>query len=85
MRGTNIPLASNLFIVKRLARAFELRGAWDQLHSLEFHRHPARHLLVRWVHTVTELLTRYNQQGGRAGSEYSSSSTTSLKMVLHRV
>jgi len=60
MRGTNIPLASNLFIVKRLARAFELRGAWDQLHSLEFHRHPARHLLVRWVHTVTELLTRYH-------------------------
>jgi len=60
MRGTNIPLASNLFIVKRLARAFELWGAWDQLHSLEFHRHPARHLLVRWVHTVTELLTRYH-------------------------
>jgi hypothetical protein len=60
MRGTNIPLASNLFIVKRLARAFELWGAWDQLHSLEFFRHPARHLLVRWVHTVTELLTRYH-------------------------
>ena len=61
MRGTNIPLASNLFVVKRLARAFELRGAWDPLHSLEFHRHPARYLLVRWVHTVTELLTRYHR------------------------
>jgi hypothetical protein len=61
MRGrTNIPLTSNLFMVKRLARAFELRGAWNPLYRLEFHSHPARYLLVRWVHTVTELLTRYH-------------------------
>ena len=53
------PLASHLFMVKRLARACELRGAWDQLHRLEFYKHPARYLLVRWVYTVTELLTRY--------------------------
>ncbi len=50
------PLNTETVASKRLNQSAHLTRAWDHLQALDFHEHPARYLLTRWLREIKDLL-----------------------------